>query len=113
MTQDTPDGGMDRRDFLKLGGGAIAAATLGQRVVAAGRNPTRTALSLDSLSVGPGWESLNPGFWQVSDGAVRRRFGNYGERARNTGFPFHYESHGRNGGTMPVEYDPSLPPGTL
>lgn len=113
MTLNVRAGGVDRRDFLKLSGGAVAVGVVGEQVVSGAGDPAQAAVARDSLSVGPGWESLNPGFWQVSDGAVRRRFGNYGERARNTGFPFHYESHGRNGGVMPVAYDPSLPPGTL
>ena len=38
-----------------------------------------------------------------------------GDRARNTGFPYHYETHGDRFGSysMPVDYDPSLPPGLI
>ena len=27
----------------------------------------------DSLYHGDGWESLNPGYWQIADGGLRRR----------------------------------------
>ncbi|MEM7394765.1 MAG: hypothetical protein AAF492_20730 [Verrucomicrobiota bacterium] len=67
----------------------------------------------DSLVHGPEWESLNPGFWQIKGGALRRRIKNYGDRARSTGFPYHYETHGKNSGVMNTEYDPSLPPGVI
>lgn len=107
---------LPRREFLKLTGAAAA-------VAAAGRFAPSSALAQradsirfdgpDSLVVGKDWESLNPGYWQIKDGALRRRFGNYGERARATGFPFHYETHKRNGGVMDTDYDPSLPPGVI
>lgn len=65
----------------------------------------------DSLYCGDEWESLNPGYWQIENGALRRRLSNYGDRARRTGFPFHYETHQQK--PMPVEYDPSLPHGAM
>jgi hypothetical protein len=65
----------------------------------------------DSLYRGDDWESLNPGYWQIEDGALRRRLTNYGDRARKTGFPFHYETHKQT--AMPVDYDPSLPHGVI
>ncbi len=65
----------------------------------------------DSLYHGDGWETLNPGYWSIKDGALHRRLRNVGDRARRTGFPYHYETHQET--TMPVEYDPSLPAGIL
>lgn len=65
----------------------------------------------DSLYHGHGWESLNPGYWKVEGKALRRRLHNRGDRARATGFPFHWETH--KGQPMPMEYDPSLPFGMI
>lgn len=102
----------DRREFMKstaavaAGGFAVINPHLAK---AAGNLPA----PVDSLHHGSGWETLNPGYWQRKDGALRRRIRNYGDRARATGFPFHYETHQRNGGKMPVDYDPSLPPGVI
>lgn len=108
---------LDRREFIKLTGGAVAAGVV---ISADPANSTHAASEdllmssgTDSLCHGPEWESFNPGFWQMKDGALRRRFHNYGERARSTGFPYHYETHQKNGGVMPVDYDPSLPPGVI
>ncbi len=115
-----------RRRFLKSGavsGAALAlppaAASLLSSPEArgsAGELPCKVAVDMfdrpDSLFHGHGWESLNPGYWQVKDGALRRRFGNVGERARKTGFPYHYESH-QERGEYTTLYDPSLPEGVL
>jgi hypothetical protein len=65
----------------------------------------------DSLYHGDGWESLNPGYWKVQEGALRRRFHNVGERARPTGYPWHWDSV--FGQAMPIAYDPSLPFGMV
>ena len=69
----------------------------------------------DSLYHGDEWETLNPGYWRIEDGALRRSIHALGDRARNTGFPYHYETHGDRFGSysMPVDYDPSLPPGLI
>jgi hypothetical protein len=104
---------IDRRNFIK------SSAVLAVGVAAGGQSNTLAAAKasappvLDSLCHGTDWETLNPGFWQIHDGLLRRRIKNYGDRARATGFPYHYETHGRNGGKMPVDYDPSLPPGVI
>ena len=108
---------INRREFIQMTGSAIAASG----VVSAGfvsesqaANGNKITFSgPDSLSHGSGWETLNPGFWQIKEGALRRRIRNYGDRARATGFPFHYETHRRNGGVMSTDYDPSLPPGVI
>ncbi|MGI9241396.1 MAG: hypothetical protein ACR2RV_11385 [Verrucomicrobiales bacterium] len=100
---------MKRRTFLKSSAAsALAIPHLGQ---AAKQAVSATFAGADSLVVGPGWESLNPGYWQIRGGALRRRLKNYGDRARRTGFPYHYETH--QGGKMPTEYDPSIPHGIL
>lgn len=65
------------------------------------------------------WEGLNPGYWRVTGNGLRRKLKNIGDRARNTGFPFHYETHRLRSspnapeGIMDVDYDPSLPLGIL
>ena len=65
----------------------------------------------DALFHGSEWESLNPGYWQIKDGTLRRRLKNYGDRARRTGFPYHAETNTRS--AMETDYDPSLPEGIL
>ena len=108
---------INRRGFIKTTGGALAAGALCGPVAAVGNaaeDPRRVRPGgPDSLFHGFGWETLNPGYWQIKGGALRRRFHNYGDRARSTGFPFHYETHQINGGKMDVNYDPSLPTGIL
>ncbi len=104
------DGRLDRRTFLKTATVAAAAAastsTLSARTV--------KFEAPDSLYHGDDWETLNPGYWQVEGNALRRRIHSLGDRARNTGFPYHYETHSPRGHSkMPVDYDPSLPPGLI
>lgn len=106
---------MDRRDFLKA---SATAALLAAGESNATAEATRDRMVLvddfdraDSLYHGDDWESLNPGYWQIESGALRRRLTNYGDRARRTGFPYHYETHQQT--AMPVEYDPSLPHGAI
>ncbi len=108
--------GINRRDFIASSAGAVGAMALAGSVplraqAASGISATRYAFAKpDSLVVGPGWESLNPGYWQIKDGALRRRLVNVGDRARRTGFPFHSQTAGRS---METDYDPSLPVGIL
>jgi hypothetical protein len=64
-------------------------------------------------NLGEGWEGLNLGYWKIENGAMRRVLSAVGDRARNTGFPYHYESQLNPDGKMPREYDPSLPMGTM
>ncbi len=101
---------LDRRCFLKAGAAALAAATSSTADAT-----TASFHQADTLYHGHDWESLNPGYWQIKGNALRRRIHNYGDRARRTGFPYHYETHGDRLGAyeMPVDYDPSLPPGFL
>lgn len=64
----------------------------------------------DSLYHGDQWESLNPGYWQIKDNAIRRKLTNVGDRGRRTGFPYHYKTQGKS---MNTTYDPSAPFGML
>ncbi len=102
---------VNRRGFLR----AAAATTFATASAPSARAHIVSFEGPDSLYHGDAWESLNPGFWQIRAKALRRRFHNYGDRARRTGFPYHYETHGNRLGSysIPVEYDPSLPPGLL
>ena len=102
---------VSRRTFLRTAAAATAAA---------GAPPATNAAALsferpDSHYHGDEWESLNPGYWQIHGNSLRRRIHSLGDRARNTGFPYHYETHGARMGSysMPVDYDPSLPPGLI
>lgn len=110
---------VDRRRFLKTCG---LAASLGPTLLdgtskAAAPPPSRELLLVDdfdrpdSLYHGDAWESLNPGYWTIENKALRRRLRNCGDRARSTGFPFHYETIQNK--PMPTEYDPSLPFGMI
>ena len=109
----TNDNTIDRRDFLKTSAALAAGAMVGSSLMQNEVLASEMVAAGDSLCLGPGWETMNPGFWQIKDRMLRRRVKNYGDRARSTGFPFHYETHQRNGGKMPVDYDPSLPPGVV
>lgn len=109
----------DRREFLKTTTTAFGAVSLSSTGWGAAQEEVsilrQTFSGPDSLFHGPDWETQNPGYWQIRDGALRRRLTNVGDRARRTGFPFH-SSHGSNPkgpGKMEVEYDPSLPAGYL
>ena len=102
---------MNRRKFLQ-------AATVTAVASVAAKTARAHSVSFrrpDSLYHGDDWETLNPGYWSIRRNALRRRTHNYGDRARNTGFPYHYETHGERLGsdTMPVDYDPTLPPGLI
>ena len=92
---------INRREFVKRSAattGAIAMlpsfSLLGSS--AEGLNPSRVLDDFqrpDSLNIGDSWESLNPGYWQIRNNRLRRRLKNIGDRARSTGFPYHYETH--------------------
>lgn len=108
-----------RRDFLQSSAAAAAIVGLGTSspapviAEATTAQPAATAAVFagpDSL-VHPGnWESLNPGYWQIKNGALRRRLTNVGDRARSTGFPFHSATRGQ---VLQTDYDPSLPAGII
>ena len=63
----------------------------------------------DTFYHGNGWESLNPGYWKIEQNALRRRVRTRGDRARKTGFPFHYRTNNINNGVMPTDYLSSPP----
>ncbi|MFN3193244.1 MAG: hypothetical protein ACE361_22220 [Aureliella sp.] len=108
---------MDRRSFVQTSG-AVGAAGLGissTTAAEASHRPQRRKIAdqfsrADSMFHGEQWESLNPGFWKIKNGALRRRLFNVGDRARSTGFPFHYANVAKK---MPTDYDPSLPAGII
>ncbi len=108
---------MKRRKFLQQAAVGTSALTLFSKGGVSAQAASVRGTVIDdfarsnSLFHGSEWESLNPGYWKVEDGALRRRLKNYGDRARRTGFPFHSESN--QGKAMETDYDPSLPQGVL
>ena len=121
MTYEKDENEITRRNFLAKS----AAASAGAMVVGSASPfppdgdslselpivPTEFVFqSRDSLSHGHDWQTLNPGFWKIENGALRRRLKNYGDRARRTGFPYHGETHGFE---FKTQYDPSLPSGII
>lgn len=110
----TPDtSATNRRDFLKTASaGALTASTMLANPPQVLPQSTNTAAfpTTDSLVVPHQWESLNPGYWQIQNGALRRRLTNVGDRARRTGFPFHSANLAKE---METDYDPSLPYGII
>jgi len=103
--------GIDRREMMAA---SVALAAAGPALLGAASKttlPVATRISAktspDSLYHGHAWQTLNPGFWKVENGALRRRLENYGDRARKTGFPFHAVTHGFE---FETDYDPSLQP---
>ena len=100
---------MNRRHFLRTTSASLAiTSTLSGKSAA---NSIDNFSRPDSLIHGAEWESLNPGYWHIQNGALRRRLKNVGDRARRTGFPYHSETHGKK--KMETAYDPSLPHGIL
>ncbi len=106
-----------RRSFLAASAATAAAIAVSGQQVLGDSVSSKPLLSTgkalvangeDSLFLGHQWQSLNPGYWQIKDGVLRRRMGNYGDRARHTGFPFHGQTHGFD---YQTQYDPSLPLG--
>ena len=105
---------MQRRHFLKTSAAGLGTIAVSHQGLPAQRSQETLIddfARVDSLYHGSAWESLNPGYWKIEDGTLRRRLKNYGDRARRTGFPYHYETH--QGKKMNVDYDPSLPQGIL
>ena len=92
---------INRRDFLgktaAVTGSAIAATLVTDSLLAnspsisaSAASPTRLAFTRpDSMFHGHDWQTLNPGYWKIENGSLRRRLTNYGDRARRTGFPYH------------------------
>ncbi len=72
----------------------------------------------DTLYHGPGWESLNPGYWKLQDGALRRRLEHVGDHNPTTSFPWHWYTRALQRGDDRIEpvdgpRDPSLPLGMI
>jgi PhoD-like phosphatase len=65
----------------------------------------------NSLYHGDGWETLNPGYWKIHSGALRRKLVNRGDKNPTDHFPFHWESNQKK--PIPIEVDPSLPEGMI
>ncbi|MCM8536782.1 MAG: alkaline phosphatase D family protein [Lentisphaeraceae bacterium] len=107
---------LDRRTFLK----ASSAVSLGSGIEAQAQQASQNWQLLDDFKRsdsnyhGDDWESLNSGYWSIKENSLVRRLKNSGDKARRTGFPYHYETHKKGGvSKMPVDYDPSLPEGIL
>ncbi len=105
-----------RRSFLTLLGGVAGSFSLGAIAPSSlfaqeGIEKIDNFSRPDGHSLGNAWEGLNPGYWKIENKKLRRQLKTIGERARKTGFPFHYETHKK--GKMETHYDPSLPLGIL
>ena len=109
-------GSVSRRTFMATSAVTSAAATLPVATTEIGAAQSVAEPGVYRFA-GPNadfhghqWQTLNPGYWKIEEGALRRRLQNYGDRARRTGFPFHGET---NGFEFKTDYDPSLPAGIL
>ena len=67
----------------------------------------------DSLYHGHAWETLNPGYWKLEKGALRRRLQNVGNRNPITSFPWHWSSGGKKVEPRSGNRTPDLPPGMI
>ena len=103
--------GVDRREMMAASVAIAAAGPSLFDVTGKTTLPVATKIARntnpDSLYHGHSWQTLNPGFWKIENGVLRRRMKNYGDRARKTGFPFHAVTHGFK---FETKYDPSLLP---
>jgi hypothetical protein len=90
MTSQPKNHDLTRRDFTRASVASLASAALAgqadaqQRAILVDDFRRR-----DSFYHGDGWESLNPGYWNIRSNALRRQIRTRGDRARRTGFPFH------------------------
>lgn len=67
----------------------------------------------DSLYHGDDWETLNPGYWQIKDRALRRRLKNVGNRNPITSFPWHWSNGGKEIEPRAGNRRPNLPMGII
>lgn len=118
---------VSRRDFLQkvgLGATGLGASTLLASCTSRSSNqqdpeiPSRSdAFILDDFArpdahvIGDGWESMNPGYWHIKDGRLRRRITAETDVRPVDWFPWHWETH--RDSPIPVDYDASLPYGML
>ena len=88
--KDKSDSKWTRREFVK--GSLAAGSVAGVSLKAQAGTPSTSLLSPsatlidnferpDSLHAGDLWETLNPGYWKVENGALRRRLRNFGDQA--------------------------------
>lgn len=116
LAGNSPDkdksGAVSRRAFMATTAAAsLSVATAESHAVEiAGKSKIYRFAGPNADFHGHQWQTLNPGYWKIQDGSLRRRLQNYGDRARRTGFPFHGET---NGFEFRTDYDPSLPSGIL
>jgi len=108
----TESGSVSRRAFLATSAAAtLPVASHGTHAAQAdAESGVYRFAGPDADFHGHQWQTLNPGYWKIEQGVLRRRLQNYGDRARRTGFPFHGET---NGFEFKTDYDPSLPSGIL
>lgn len=109
-----PPGSLDRRGFLKRSLSAAAAAAAVRPLNLLGAEPGVVVDDFDrpdALYHGDGWESMNPGYWMIREGALRRRLRNRGDQRPGNRFPWHWETSNRDPRTP--TYDPSLPFGMI
>lgn len=110
---------LDRLEFLKQASGSLLFLSfptipiMGKDIEIDQIKNVADSSFLNSWNDALEWESLNPGYWEFEGATLRRKLKNVGDRARRTGFPFHYETHNFNDGVMDVNYDPSLPLGII
>ena len=119
---------VSRRDFLRkvsvfgvagLGTSALAGTCETPATVAPGQRPELNveALLIDDFNRadtpfhGSLWESMNPGYWSIQEGNLRRRLRNEGDGKPTNWFPWHWETHRE--APIPTSYDRSLPYGML
>ena len=106
-----------RRRFLKsslavaVSGSAISAGAAAGKDLPTAETVVDNFQRGDSLYLGDGWESINPGYFEIQKRTLRRRLHNVGDRRPGTWFPWHWETH--RGQPMPLDYDPSLPVGII
>lgn len=117
---------VSRRDFLQRMGIIGATSLGGGAIVSSCKRPTGSGQTLpesssafviddfkraDADSAGDAWESMNPGYWHIKNGALRRRLVNVGDQRPGDWFPWHYETHRES--VIPTNIDPSLPYGMI
>ena len=91
-----PGTSINRRQFVRES--AILASAGIAATAAAEFQTTATKIVFpaeDSLVHPPEWESLNPGYWKVENGKLRRRLTNIGDRARKNWLPVSLRIEGR------------------